>query len=96
MWLKTLSKPFLWDAMQLRKVCFTEEVGFELDLKKWVDWKKCEIRRVLTELIYLPFPNFLCMKTYITHSILLRQIIHKYIKYMWLTMLLMPKDSLFS
>lgn len=40
MWLKTLSIPFLWDAMQLRKICFTEEVGFELDLKKMSRLKK--------------------------------------------------------
>lgn len=39
MWLKSLSKPFLWDAMQLTKVCFIEEVGFELGLKQWADWK---------------------------------------------------------
>lgn len=39
MWLKSLSKPFLWDAIQLRNVCFTEEAGFELGLKQWVDWK---------------------------------------------------------
>lgn len=38
MWLKSLSKPFLWDAIQL-KVCFTVEVGFELGLKKWVYWE---------------------------------------------------------
>lgn len=39
MQLESLSKHFLWDAMQLRKVGSIEEVGFELGLEQRVDWK---------------------------------------------------------